>query len=159
VIYKILAITIPALGLGATIVCGQSQPQTFFKDHVKLTDSQIHQIEQGQIVTKVLESGDPKYGMLVFGAVYLNAPIPKFADAYRDVQKLTENRVYLAVQEFSQGGSPPKLSDFARVELERKDIDELGGCKPGDCDLQVFNVADFQKRVDWKSLPSHKRHG
>jgi len=44
------------------------------------------QIGQGQVVTKILDTGT-KYGMLVFGAVYVNAPAPKFAAAYRNVKK------------------------------------------------------------------------
>jgi hypothetical protein len=140
-----------ASGPGVTPVYGQRQPHTFFKEHVKLADSEISKIEQGQIVTKVLESGDPKYGMLVFGAVYVNAPIEKFAQVVRDVQKLQGEKVYLAVQEFSRGGTPPKLSDFDRLELEKKDIDELGSCKAGDCDLQIINLEDTQKRINWNS--------
>src|SRR2546422_6748237 len=41
--------------------------------------------------SKVLGSTD-KYGMLVFGAVYINAPIKKFAASFRDVKKLKENK-------------------------------------------------------------------
>lgn len=151
-IYKIFAVIILALGLGTAVVCAQSQPQKFFKDQVKLPDSEISKIEQGQIVTKVLESGDPKYGMLVFGAVYINAPIEKFAEVCRDVKKLEGEKVYLRVQDFSRGGAPAKLSDFDRLELDRKDIDELEHCKPGDCDLQIFSQIEATKKlIDWNS--------
>ena len=87
-----------------------------------------------------------------FGAVYVNAPIEKFATLYRDVKKLKENKVYLDVQEFSPGGAPPKISDFERLSLDRKDIDELKTCKPGECDLQIFDDIDaLQKKIDWNS--------
>ena len=56
------------------------------------------------------------------------------------------------MQEFSAGGTPPKESDFARLTLDNKDIDELRTCKPGDCDLQVFdNLEAFQGKIDWNS--------
>jgi hypothetical protein len=140
-----------ALALGAGAVCAQPQPRTFFKEHAKLTDAEIQKIDQGQVVTKVLPSTD-KYGMLVFGAVYINAPIEKFAASFRDVKKLKENKVYLDVQEFSPGGVPPKLSDFERLVLDKKDIDELQTCKPGECDLQVFDdIGVIQKKIDWNS--------
>ena len=77
--HKLLATTVLVLGLGAGAVSGQPQPRTFFKEHAKLSDNEIQKIEQGQVVTKVLASTD-KYGLLVFGAVFVNAPIEKFAE-------------------------------------------------------------------------------
>src|SRR6185436_20586969 len=149
--HKTLATTILALGLGTGAIWGQPQPRTFFRERAKLTDAEMQQIERGQVVTKVLASAD-KYGMLVFGAVYVNAPVENFATSFRDVKKLKENKVYLDVQEFSLGGAPPKMSDFERLVLDKKDIDELQTCKPGECDLQVFDdIGDFQKKVDWNA--------
>jgi len=154
---RILGITALVVGVGTTLVCGQPQPRTFFKERVKLSDSEIQTIEQGQVVTKVLESGDLKYGMLVFGAVYVNAPVQQFAKAVRDVNQLTKNKVYLAVQTFSPNGAAPKVSDFDHLELERKDVDQLEHCKPGDCDIQIIRVEDLQKQVDWKSKDKYNQ--
>jgi hypothetical protein len=140
-----------ALGAAAAVVCAQPQPKTFFKDKIQLADSDIQKIDQGQVVTKVVTSGDPKYGILVFGAVYVNAPVAKFGSVVRNINGLLENKVYLAVQEFSVNGAAPKLSDFDRLTLDNKDIDELQTCKPGDCDLQIFNIQQFQKQVNWSA--------
>lgn len=149
--YKTLATTLLALGFGAGAVSGQPQPRTFFKERAQLTDREIQTITQGQVVTKVLSSSD-KYGMLVFGAVYVNAPIEKFAAAFRDVKKLKENKVYLDVQEFSLGGAPPKISDFERLSLDNKDIDDLQACKSGECDIQVFDDLEaLQKKINWNA--------
>jgi hypothetical protein len=138
----LLALSIP--------VYAEREPHTFFKNVIKLTDAEIQTIDQGEIVTKLLDSAN-KYGLLVFGAVYVNAPIKKFADVYRDVQKLEKEKVYLAVQEFGQNGSPVELSDFDRLELDKADIDNLEDCKPGDCDLQLMNDQELKKQIDWKS--------
>jgi hypothetical protein len=148
---KLLAAGIFALGLGfgASFACAQRQPETFFKNKIGLPDSDIQKMEQGQVVTKVLESGDKKYGVLVFGGVYINSSIEKFAAAYRDVKGLLEDKVYLAVQAFNEVGSPPKLSDFDHLAFGRKDIDALQKCKPNNCDLQVFDVTAFQKQINW----------
>lgn len=148
--HTILAIAVLILGCTST-VWGQPQPRTILKERIKLTDSEFQKIADGQVFTKVLSSPDP-YGMLVFGAVYVNAPIDKFIPSFRDVKKLKENKVYLDVQEFSPGGAPPKLSDFERLALDKKDIDELQKCKPGDCNVQVFDdIEAFQKKIDWNS--------
>ena len=145
----LLAVSIP--------VYAQRQPHTFLKTNIKLTDAEIQTIDQGQVVTKVLQSAD-KYGMLVFGAIYINGPIQKFAEVYRDVQKLQGEKVYLAVQEFSKIASPVKLADFDRLELAKGDIDALEGCKPGDCDLQIFSqIEETKKLIDWKSKDKYAK--
>jgi hypothetical protein len=150
---QVFVASVLLLGLlfGTTTACAQRQPETFFKTRVGLTDSDIQKMDQGQVVTKALESGDKKYGMLVFGGVYINSSVERFAESYRDVKSLLEDKVYLDVQAFNELGSPPKLSDFDRIAFPRKDIDALQKCKPNDCDLQVFDVVALQKRIDWNS--------
>jgi len=133
------------------VAFGQAQPKTIFKEKIHLSDSEIQQIDRGQIVIKLLDSGDPKYGILAFGAVYVNAPASKFGTVMSDIHKLSENKVYKAFQEFSVNGAAPKLSDFDRLNFENKDIDELEKCKPGDCDIQIIDVAQLQKAVNWKA--------
>ena len=151
---KTLTTAVVALGFATAALHAQSQPKTFFRNMIQLPDAEIQKIQQGQVVTKIMTSGDAKYGMLVFGAVYINAPVEKFAAAVKDFPKLLENKVYLKVQEFSAIGAPPKAADFAGLTLDKKDVDELQTCKPGDCDIQIINVEDLQKRLDWKS-PNH----
>jgi len=143
------------LAAAGTAASAQSQPQTFFKDKIKLSASEMQQIDQGQVVTRVIDSGDPKYGILVFGAVHVDAPIAKFGTVIRDINRLKTNKVYLDVQEFSINGAAPKPADFDRLTLDKKDIDELQGCKPGDCDIQVVNVAELQKQVNWKAADKY----
>ena len=146
-----LVTTILAMGLEAGIVCGQTDPRTFLKERIKLTDSEIQTMEIGQVAIEVLASGDTTYGTLILGGVYVNAPISKFAEVCRDISKLEGEKGYIAVQEFSHAGTPPNLSDFDRLDLERRDIDQLEHCKPGDCDFQVFDIVGFKKRVNWKA--------
>jgi hypothetical protein len=143
------------LAIGLTLVAvaafAQPQPETFFKKKMGLSDAEIQQIRQGQIVTKVLPAGDTKYGVLVLGAVYVNAPVEKFAPVYKDVSRLRKLKVYLDLQTFSVGGAPVKLSDFDRVTINRKDVDDLKDCTPGDCDLQLANVESVRKQIKWGS--------
>ena len=76
-----LAATVLAAGLsmGVVVASAQRQPETFFKTKVGLSDSEIQKIEHGHVVTKVLEYKKKKYGILVFGAVYINTSIEEFA--------------------------------------------------------------------------------
>jgi hypothetical protein len=154
---KVLAVGVLSLvlGFGAIVTYAQRQPETFFKNRIGLSDIDIQKMDQGQVVTKVLESNDKKYGILVFGGVYINSTVEHFAESYRDVKKLLEDKVYLDVQAFNEVGSPPKLSDFDRLALDRKDIDAMQKCKPNDCDLQVFDIIAFQKQIDWNAIDKY----
>jgi hypothetical protein len=154
---RILAILVVALGAGVAALGQPPQPETFFKQRVQLPDSEIQKISHGQVVTKVLEAGDKEYGVLIFGAVFVNAPVARFADVVRNVKGLLSNKVYLAVQEFSHNGAPPKLSDFDRLQLDKADVDELEDCKVGDCDIQIVNIADLQKKVNWNSKDKYQQ--
>ncbi|MGB9463973.1 MAG: hypothetical protein WBR10_02565 [Candidatus Acidiferrum sp.] len=149
---KFLAAVVLALGLcfGATVARSQRQPETFFKTKIGLSVRDIQKMEQGRVVTKVLESADKKYGVLVFGGVYINGSIERFVASYRDVRTLLEDKVYRDVQEFNAAG-PPTLSDFDRLSFVRQDIDAIQKCKPNHCDLQVFDVSFFQNQIDWNS--------
>jgi len=139
-----------ALALGfAVTLAAQPQPRTIFKGRAQLSDAEIETVSQGHAVTRVLSSTD-KYGVLVAGAVYIDAPIDKFLASFRDVKRLRENKVYLDVQEFSQEGAPPKPSDFERLAFDKKDLDDLHACKAGDCDLQVFDDVGT-KSLDWNA--------
>ena len=121
-----------------------------------MSDSEIQKIEHGHVVTKVLESGDKKYGILVFGAVHIDSSTEVFAACYRDVRDLLEAAVHLDVQEFSGSVGPPKLSDFDRLTFRRKDIDAIEKCKPHRCDFQVFDVPAFQKQINWNSSDKYE---
>jgi len=149
---KHVAAGVLVLGLcfGAPVAHSQRQPETFFKTRIGLSGSDIQKMEQGHVVTKVLESADKKYGVLVFGGVYINASMEQFATSYRDVKTLLEDKVYRDVEELNAAG-PPALSDFDRLSFDRKDIDTIQNCKPRRCDLQVFDVTSFQKQINWNS--------
>jgi len=145
----IQVVAVLTLGAVSGAVRAQPQPKTFFRDQIKLEDGEIRRIDQGQVVTRLVDSGDARYGILAFGAVYVNAPVANFGAVVRDIKRLTENKVYLAVQAFSVNGAAPQLADFERFALEKKDIDELRTCKPGDCSIQIFDVERFRKPVNW----------
>ena len=148
----VLQVGVLALGvvLGAYDACAQRQPEVFFKDKIELSDKEIQQMDQGRVVTKVLASADKKYGVLVFGGVYINATIEQFATSYRDVKTLLEDKVYLDVHEFDVTG-PTTLSDFDHLSFNHKDIDALQKCKPHHCELQVFDVEAFKNQINWNS--------
>jgi hypothetical protein len=89
---KLLATSVLLFGfvLWCDVARSQRQPQTFFKTKIGLSESDIQRMKQGHVVTKLLDSPDKKYGVLVFGGVYINASIEPFATSYRDVKTLRQ---------------------------------------------------------------------
>ena len=129
----------------------QSTPRAVFHDRLNLTGAEIAAIDKGEVVTKVLEPPDRRWGILVFGAVYVTADLTRFAPACRDLAALAKERVYQAVHAFCGGGEPLKPSDFYKLELTRQDIDALRDCRPGDCDIQILELSGALQQVNWKS--------
>ena len=58
---------------------------SYFKKTVGLTEKEQQQLASGQPVTKLLD-GDESKEVAVFGAIWINAPIRRYADAVRDIE-------------------------------------------------------------------------
>jgi hypothetical protein len=125
------------------------EPNTFFKEHIKLDDGEITAIEKGKPVTKALPTQTPSE-VAVFGAVYINASPEEYLRAAQNVEGLRKSPNYLGVRQFS---SPPKLSDLQGFVLEADDINDLKNCKPGHCELQLpaESMEVFKKSVNWSA--------
>jgi len=123
------------------------EPNTFFKDHVKLEDGQIADIEHGKPVTKVLSTKTADE-VAVFGAVYINASPAEYLKAAQNFDALRKSPNYLGVRKFS---SPPQLSDLEGFVLDEDDIKDLKNCKPGSCELQLpaESMDEVKKSVNW----------
>jgi hypothetical protein len=52
----------PGLNLGVSVACAQRQPETLSKTRASLADREIQKMVHGQVVTKVLESGEEMRG-------------------------------------------------------------------------------------------------
>jgi hypothetical protein len=125
------------------------EPNTFFKEHIKLDDTQIADLQQGKPVTKVLSTQTPDE-VAVFGAIYINASPEDYLKAAQNLDALRKSPSYLGVRKFS---SPPQLSDLQGFVLDDDDIKALKDCKPGNCQLQLptESMEAFQKSVNWSA--------
>jgi hypothetical protein len=145
-------VAVGSLMFFATLVCmGQTghEPETFFKESIRLQDDQIADIQHGKAVTKALSTSTPSE-VVVFGAVYIRASIEDYLKAAQDVSRLRGSPNYLGVRMFS---TPPQLSDLKGFVLEDQDIKDLKDCKPGNCELQLpaQSMEEFKKQVNWSA--------
>lgn len=114
---------------------GQPTPELrgFFRDQIGLSEEQIDMIARGRSVAKVLSTGTSAE-LLVFGAVFINAPAEAYVRLAFDINHLRQSPSYLNVGRL---GSPPSPSDLDGFSLEPDDIRSLKHCRPGKCAVQL----------------------
>jgi hypothetical protein len=116
-------------------------------DLVQLTPAEVQTLKAGQSVSKLLES-DPAHEVAVLGAVWINAPVSKYIQAIKDIEHLEHGGGFLVTKRISD---PPRLEDFAALQLPEGDVESLKECRAGKCDIKLDEQAinRIQKQVDW----------
>ena len=124
-----------------------SRLDSYFKKTVGLTVEEQQQLASGQPVTKLLDADESKE-VAVFGAVWINAPIRRYADAVRDIENFERGGGFKITKRIS---SPPLLNDFAELRLPEDDIADLRTCRVGDCALKLGEDAlnRFRSQINW----------
>ncbi len=116
---------------------------------VRPTAAEYAQLAQGAPVTKLLDA-DPNVEVAVFGAVWIDAPIRRYIEAVQDIENFERGGAFTVTKRIS---SPPRLEDFAQLELPEEDIDDLRTCKVGDCEVKLDAEAlrRFREGIDWNA--------
>ena len=122
---------------------------TYLKDVARLTAEEQRQLAAGEPVTKLLD-GDPNKEVAVLGAIWINAPIRRYADAVRDIENFERGGGFKVTKRIS---SPPRLEDFAQLQLPPDDVADLRECRLDACDLKLGEEAlnRFRSQIDWKA--------
>ena len=120
---------------------------TYLRDVVRLTIEEQRQLAAGEPVTKLLDS-DASKEVAVFGAIWINAPIRRYADAVRDIENFERGGGFKVTKRIS---SPPRPEDFAQLQLPPDDVADLRACRVDDCDLKLGEEAlnRFRSQIDW----------
>lgn len=144
------------IGLMASVpLAREGEPDNFFHQYIGLKDSEIADIRSGKAVGKILNIGE-KPEIVAFGAVYVEAPIARYIELFRDLSRLEKVDNYLAIKRFSD---PPRLEDLEGFSLDEKDIDDLKKCKPGKCQVQLPAeiMEQFDQKVDWSAPDAYEQ--
>lgn len=101
----------------------------------------------GAPVSKLLDTGTARE-VAVFGAVWIAAAPEHYVAAVNDIESFERGAGFLKTKRISD---PPRLEDFAALELPDDDIRELRRCRLGDCAVKLSQPALQQLRdgVDW----------
>ncbi|HKW00790.1 MAG TPA: hypothetical protein VJN96_13275 [Vicinamibacterales bacterium] len=148
--------TIAALAAvyGCVLVAATPQPSafprgldTYLTTSVRLTPPERQSLLAGTAVTKMLDT-DPAREVAVFGAVWIKASPDDYVRAVTDIEQLERGESFLATKKISE---PPKLEDFAAMELPQEDIDDLRACKVSACQVKISQegLDRLRRGVDW----------
>lgn len=151
---------LPALSLltlaGAQAPAGlPDRLETFLANAVRPTRAERAQLLRGEAITKFLDS-DPSQEVAIFGAVWIDAPMQRYADAVMEIETLERGGAFIKTRRISR---PPQASDFADVNLPADDIADLKACRPGDCEVKApAELLDALRRnVDWSAPTARAR--
>lgn len=140
-----------ALILGASLYClGRTPgPEEFLRAQMRLSASQVAEIQKGRAVAKILPSPDPS-DIFVFGAVYIHAKPVTYLELMKDIARLNKLAGYLGAGEFSK---PPTIGDMDGLSLGHDDIEDLKNCRRGHCELQLpeESMEAARNSIDWTS--------
>src|SRR5689334_11494376 len=117
--------------------------EDYLQSAVKLTAAEQKQLASGGPVTRLL-AADPATEVAVFGAIWINAPIGRYAAVVKDIEQFERGGRFKRTRRIS---SPPRLEDFADLRLPPEDLDDLRSCRVGDCEVKLWEQAMHRLRT------------
>jgi len=131
------------------------QVDSYLTKYVKLTVEQRAQLSSGTPVTKLLDS-DPSKEVVVFGGVWIKAPIAAYLTAVRDIERFESGGGFRITKRIS---SPPRLEDFAQLTIPDDDAQDLRTCRVDKCQLQLSKegIERMRREIDWTKPDARDR--
>ena len=121
---------------------------SYLTKHLKLTAQQRGQLLSGQPLTQMLDA-DPSREVGVFGAVWVNGSAAQYVALAQDIERFESGGSFRVTKRISQ---PPRLEDFAALQLPADDVAALRTCGIGDCEIKLgeSTLNRLQRDIDWK---------
>lgn len=107
--------------------------EKYLAAEVRPTATERMMLLSGAPFTKVLPS-DANREVFVFGAVWINAPQSEYVARVNDIENLEKGGSFRITKKIS---NPPRLEDFAQLELPAEDVRDLRRCEAGNCELKI----------------------
>jgi hypothetical protein len=127
--------------------------ESYLTEDIGLSADQRRQLLAGNAVTKLLEV-DHSSEIRVFGAIWIAAPIRRYVELLNDIERFERGRGFRITTPIS---APPRLEDFAEFALPAADVEELRGCRVGDCGVKLGAEALLRLRteVQWQDANAY----
>ena len=123
--------------------------ETYLATVVKATAAERAKLLDGAPLTRLLDA-DVSKEVAAFGAIWIDAPIRRYVDAVRDIERFERGGQFKVTKRIS---TPPRPEDFTQMHLTPEDVADLRTCRVGDCELKLSQQAlqAFRTEVDWKA--------
>lgn len=143
--------------LAASLAAAAAQPragaalpanlEAYLTQHVRLDAGARSRLLAGEAVTKMLDS-DPSKEVAVFGAVWIAGPLERYLDTVKDIERFESGEAFRVTKKVS---SPPRLEDFAQLNIPAEDVQDLRSCKVSQCELKLAESAIQRMRneIQW----------
>lgn len=135
----------------ATSQAAADLPPTFeayLSATVHPTAAERASIRSGAVFSTLLD-GDPSQDVIVFGSVWINAPMSRYVEAVKDIERFERGGGFKVTRRIN---AAPKLGDFDALSLPEDDVSALRSCRIGDCRVKLSEqqINAFRTEVDWK---------
>lgn len=123
--------------------------ETYLTTTVRLTAEERKRLSAGAPVTKLLDADDSNE-VAVFGAIWINGSIRRYADLTKDIENFEHGGGFRVTKRIS---APPMLGDFSGLHLPEDDVADLRTCRVGACKVKLNEKAleRFRTEIDWKA--------
>jgi hypothetical protein len=144
--------------LGAVATARPALPNdlhTFLRDQAGFSEKDLQAVQQGEIVTRLLDAGD-RPEVAIVGVMHLEA----YADVFARVYENPENFMNAdPVVQFGVFASPPRVSDLHEFSLDSSDLAAIRECRVGDCDIKLpaSAIERLGQEVNWQNPESKKQ--
>ena len=136
---------------GAASASQQQFPAAFehyLTTAVHLSSSERRTLSSGAPVTKLLDGVDASKEVAVFGAVWINASPTTYVERVKDIENFERGGAFKITKRISD---PPKLADFAQLDLPKDDLADLRSCRINDCEVKLgeASLRTLRNEVAW----------
>ena len=107
--------------------------ESYLAKTVQPTTRERQALMSGAPITKLLDS-DASKEVAVFGAVWIDGSPAEYVRRVKDIENFERGGAFRVTKRISD---PPRLEDFAQLELPADDVKDLRSCKVGDCELKL----------------------
>lgn len=104
----------------------------FLKTNAGFTDSDVQRAHRGDIVVRSLDADDDTVG--IAAAALVAVPPAFFIEQVRHIEAFKKSPEVLAIGRLS---AAPSVGEFARLSLDKGELEEARKCRKGACDLKL----------------------
>ena len=111
--------------------------------HARFTSDDLRRVSEGEAVARSLDAADDE--VAIGGAVRIRVPPAYYVARFRAIETFKRDSAVLQIGRF---GDRPAASDMAALQLGRRDVDDLRGCRPAECrvKLDAAGISRFASR-------------